>query len=170
MHAGYKTPMLTLEAFMEMWQAIDEDEQRQIAGIKQETQPVREALIVLWRKFNPDSLPPVPRHLLSGLVDSDSASQSLISGIRCVIDNIDQPFTTQDVIRLMDRMMPELRASERRVSISSYLSRLATEEKLIVVLRQPNGLSNTYAKSPRWENQTPPSTVNRTRVFLKERS
>ncbi len=163
---GYKTSkMLTADAYIELWRALEEEEERRIEKIRSDGRPAREALVTLWQRFHPNEPPPTNRHLLiSAEVDSDAPP--LISGIRLIIDNLAGPFTTQVVTQMLDHVMPEQRASERRVSVSSYLSRLASEGMLEVVQRQPNGLANVYAKSDRWRGSAATPRTARTAALI----
>ena len=159
--------MLTAENFKEMWRALESDEERQIADarirIRESGRAAREALQILWRRFHEEI--PLPIESKASLTDRENSSVgedgsdvsegsplaiSLSEGIRRAIGSfeLDTSFTTGDLIDFLMQNYPELHAENRRVHVSSYISKMvaAPEPKIEIVQKGEQGMPHTYRR------------------------
>jgi hypothetical protein len=148
--------MLNATEFREMWSALSADEDRQIKEatdrIRAEGTEAKNALIVLWRRFNPSLNPPVnlakpaPAALPEDTGTPDHVS--MLSAVKRAALGFSGSFTSAQVLAFLNTNYPELKASEKREQISSALSKMVNAKNPLIEIerRGEQGMPHLFRK------------------------
>jgi len=137
---------MTEREYNQMKAVIDAERDTEIAAANDKHRLSLEHIDFVWQKFN------------GGLFAKDNSKAaepmptergSLITGLKTAIMAMEK-FTIDDLIARMNALDPELRATDRKVSITSNVSRLNKAKELEVLEPGRRGRPQVYRKSTRF--------------------